>query len=181
MRLSSWWKIEDNVGTSDIILGIGIGVTKNGKASRLSQAVAQKVADLYHQGLAQKVLLVGGFTQANVSEAEAMRRIVAERGIPSKDILLETESKSTLANARLGAELLKQMDIKAVLVVAQEIHARRAIATFKKTLPKHIGLYWSLAHSGYDVVPNQKRLSSEKRFLLWELFWYTYYKIAGWT
>lgn len=177
--LANLWKVKDNIALTDIIIGIGIGVTESGRASKLSYAVAKKAAALYKEKLAPKVLLVGGFTQNNISEAEAIKKIVLEEGIPSKNIVLETQSTSTRANADETAKLLNTMNVRKVLIVAQEIHARRVIATFKEFLPKNIVMYWASAPSQYDTVPNQKRLSSKNRFLTWEIFWYCYFKVKG--
>lgn len=62
----------------------------------------------------------------NISEAEAMRRYLVERGIPESRIIAEDRSTSTRENIRLSAELLRQRGIDRAVIVTNEFHQYRA-------------------------------------------------------
>ena len=179
--LSSLWQIKDNIGRADVIVSFGIGVRKNGEASSLSKAVAMKATELYKQGFAPKILFTGGFSQNGVTEAEAMQKVAIKEGGLAKDIILETDSKNTYINVKNSLKIIKRMKATRILIVAQAIHARRVRATFKKCMPDNYTLYWSSAKSDYDIVPNQKRLRSEDRFLLWEIYRINQFRLNGWA
>ncbi len=62
----------------------------------------------------------------NVSEAEAMRRYLIERGIEESRVILEDKSVSTRENIRFSAELLKERGIDTAVIVTNEFHQYRA-------------------------------------------------------
>lgn len=62
----------------------------------------------------------------NISEAEAMRRYLIERGISESRIIAEDKSTSTRENIRLSAELLKERGIDSAVIVTNEFHQYRA-------------------------------------------------------
>lgn len=62
----------------------------------------------------------------DISEAEAMRRYLAERGIPEERIILEDRSVDTRGNIRYSAELLKERGIDSAVIVTNEFHQYRA-------------------------------------------------------
>jgi uncharacterized SAM-binding protein YcdF (DUF218 family) len=180
-ELAQNWAIEDNLQRADLVVGIGIGVKRDGSAGKLSEAVARKCAVLYKQGLASKVLMVGGFSQNGINEAKAMGAVALNNGVKQVDILYEETSTSTIANARKTFELLRDIDVKSLNLVPQYLHARRVVATFIKQDNSNHQIYWASAPSEYDDIPGKWQLKSESKFLLWEHFWYPLYKLFGWS
>ena len=75
------------------------------------------------------VCIVSGGKGANesVSEAEAMRRYLAERGVPEERIIMEDGSFSTAENFRNSAEILRGLGIESnITVVTSDFHQYRA-------------------------------------------------------
>ncbi len=62
----------------------------------------------------------------DISEAEAMRRYLKERGISENRIVIEDKSTSTRENIRLSAELLKERGIDRAVIVTNDFHQFRA-------------------------------------------------------
>lgn len=63
----------------------------------------------------------------DISEAEAMRRYLSEKGISESRIFTESRSVNTRENMRLSAELLKERGIEnGIVVVTNEFHQYRA-------------------------------------------------------
>lgn len=180
--LSRLWRISDRLGKADAIVAIGIGVKSNGTLSALSLAVTKRAIYLYKKKVASKNIFTGGFTQNGISEAVAMQEVAVKDGVPLKSIILETKSSSTPTNVSETIKILKKFNFKKLVVVAQSIHARRVVALFRQQLPPSYSLFWASVESQYDKkVPNQRRLSSETRFLLWEIMWVSIYKLIGYA
>lgn len=85
-------------------------------------------ARAYHAGKAPLLVLSGG--SSPVSEAEAMRAVLREFGVPDAAMLLEGRSRDTRENARFSAELLRERGIERVLLVTSALHMRRALRHF---------------------------------------------------
>lgn len=62
----------------------------------------------------------------DISEAEAMRRYLVQRGVSEERIILEDRSVDTRGNIRFSAELLKERGIDRVMIVTNEFHQYRA-------------------------------------------------------
>ena len=105
--------------------------------------VAERAAELYHQGLAPKVLLSGGwgnFTKGvfDKPEAELLAEVAVEKGVPRENILTESESTNTGENVVLSRALLSKMGlpVSSVLAVQKPYMERRTYATIRKQWPE---------------------------------------------
>jgi uncharacterized SAM-binding protein YcdF (DUF218 family) len=104
--------------------------------------VAERVAELYHQGLAPLVIMSGGlgnFTQGiwTESEADKFAKIAIEKGVPPEAILIENKSTNTGENILFTQKLLaeKELNPQSFIVVQKPYMERRSYATFKKHWP----------------------------------------------
>lgn len=104
--------------------------------------VAERVAELYHQGLAPLVIMSGGlgnFTQEiwTESEADKFAKIAIEKGVPPEAILIENKSTNTGENILFTQKLLaeKELNPQSFIVVQKPYMERRSYATFKKHWP----------------------------------------------
>ena len=103
--------------------------------------IARRAAQLYHQGLAPKILFTGGLgrnTEGLLPEPEAVRfaKVAMECGVPEKDILLEDKSTNTKENIEFARALLEREGIPTghILGVHQPFMERRIQAA--------MGVYW---------------------------------------
>lgn len=89
---------------------------------RINQAVA-----LYKNHYAPKILMSGGTDKEdNINEAETMKKIATESGVPESDILVEKESTSTYENFSLSQKVIKKAGLNSVIVVTEPYHIARA-------------------------------------------------------
>lgn len=116
---------------ADCIVGFG----------NFNDHIARRAAELYHQGLAPKVLFTGGLgrnTEGLLTEPEAVRfgRTAMDCGVPECDIILETRSTNTKDNICFTRELLSQLGLpqERILGVHQPFMERRITAA--------MGVYW---------------------------------------
>jgi hypothetical protein len=116
---------------ADCIVGFG----------NFNDNIARRAAQLYHQGLAPKVLFTGGLgrnTAGLLPEPEAVRfsRVAMECGVPEGDIILETRSTNTAENILFTKTLLEERELPhgRLLGVHQPFMERRIAAA--------MGVYW---------------------------------------
>lgn len=105
--------------------------------------VAEHAADLFHRGLAPRVVLSGGFGVRKASpwvksEAEMFAEVMVQRGVPESALLLESRSTNTGENVRFTRELLVEqgMAVQSVIAVQKPYMERRTFATIRKQWPE---------------------------------------------
>ncbi len=65
------------------------------------------------------------------TEAQDMKDLLVEYGVPDEAILVEPKSRTTIENAQRTAELLRPKGIKEILLVTSAFHLRRATTLFE--------------------------------------------------
>ena len=116
---------------ADVIVGFG----------NFNDNIARRAAELYHQGLAPKILFTGGLgrnTAGLLPESEAARfaRVAMECGVPEEAIIKEDKSTNTAENILFTRKLLEDRNIphRRILGVHQPFMERRITAA--------MGVYW---------------------------------------
>ena len=94
--------------------------------------IAKRAAELYHQGMAPKVLFTGGLgrnTEGLLPEPEAVRfaKVAMACGVPEEDIILEDKSRNTAENIHFTREKLAALGLphSNILGVHQPFMERR--------------------------------------------------------
>ena len=125
--------------TFDVIVVLGAAVgAGGGPSAALRRRVAEGVRRL-EAGAAPVLLLSGGKGGAKgggwPSEAEVMRDLALAAGVaagaPEGRLVLETESRSTLENARCSARIMRARGWARALVVTDAVHLPRALMAFR--------------------------------------------------
>lgn len=118
-------------GKADVIVGFG----------NFNDNIARRAAQLYHQGLAPKILFTGGLGRNTVgllpeSEAARFARVAMECGVPEVDIIKEDKSTNTAENIIFTKKLLEELQVPYdhILGVHQPFMDRRITAA--------TGVYW---------------------------------------
>lgn len=92
-------------------------------------------ARLYRAGKASVVIVAGGnlpWSPHRQSEAEAIRTLLVQWGVPASAILLDKVSQNTSENVINSSMLINKLDCQIPLLVTSAAHMQRAVATFKK-------------------------------------------------
>jgi uncharacterized SAM-binding protein YcdF (DUF218 family) len=66
-----------------------------------------------------------------VPEAEIMRRMALDSGVPEAALLVEPGSRDTVENARETARLLRSRGARSVVLVSDRVHLPRAALLFR--------------------------------------------------
>lgn len=92
---------------------------------------ADHAARLWAEGRARAILATGGPAGAPLTEAEAMRRRLRERGVPDDAILIEPRARNTYENALFSIPILRGEGFGRALIVSDRYHLPRALMLFR--------------------------------------------------
>src|SRR5204862_6865870 len=96
---------------------------------RLKQAI-----DLYRSGYAPYLVLSSGFVYS-FHEAQVMRTLAIDQGVPSSAIALEERATNSPQNVRFVEDILRDHRWRRILLVSSPYLMRRALTVWWKQAP----------------------------------------------
>lgn len=121
----SFLYMKDPLKPADIILVLSGG----NESERTDHAVA-----LYKGGYAPRVLFSGSVRMSGGDNAEYLKNLAVQKGLPESAVLIEDQATSTYENLLHSREILLKMRAKRVLLVTSPLHQRRAYLVARKVL-----------------------------------------------
>lgn len=112
-----------------IVLGAHVKGTVLTKAPL--ERVRKALEYLEHNSETKAILSGGQGDGENITEAEAMKRYLAEHGIAEERLILEDRSTSTAENIRFSLKLIESKDMK-IGIVTNHYHVFRGVAIARK-------------------------------------------------
>lgn len=148
-----------------VVLGNRPPVDAEGKVRPELRRRIEAGVQLFEAGLAPRIVMTGGPAPSGHIEAEVMRDLAIELGVPRDAILVEGRSRDTIENAGFTLRLLCGNDpncVPSVIVVSTRYHLARA-----KRLFECAGARVQIAASALpEDEPNYaKRLGFSERFV----------------
>jgi uncharacterized SAM-binding protein YcdF (DUF218 family)/glycosyltransferase involved in cell wall biosynthesis len=119
---------------SDAIVVFAGGVGESGKAGGGAQERLKQAIDLYKAGYAPDLVLSSGFVYS-YREAEVMRALAIDQGVPASHIFLEQRATNTHENVTFVDAMLAEHHWKSILLVSSPYHMRRALLVWRKVAP----------------------------------------------
>lgn len=114
----------------DAIVVAGAGVLPGGRPSRPLRGRVARAAELYHRGVAPRVVLTGGVGKHPPAESVVAAALARAFGVPEAALVREERSTTTEENADEAARLLGR-DARIVLVT-DRFHVFRATRMFRR-------------------------------------------------
>ena len=113
----------------DAILVHGCALIHGDQVSRILEARLDTAIHLYRYGAEKARIVVSGGRgdDESISEAEAMRGYLREKGIPEKRIIPEDRSHSTQENLLMSMEMLPGVDRSRIALVTSDYHLFRCL------------------------------------------------------
>ena len=135
-----WWvasplRVSAPPQSADVIVVFAGGVGESGKAGGGFQERVTQAIDLYRAGYASRLLLSSGYV-FTLREAEVMKAVAVDNGVPAEAILLEERAKNTFENVTHSGQIVREQGWRRILLVSSPYHMRRAVATWHKLLPE---------------------------------------------
>lgn len=94
-----------------------------------------KAAQLYRAGKGKVLIVAGGnlpWAPSDQPEAQVIRTLLLEWGVPATAIVLDKASRNTWENAVNSGALLEKLGCEAPLLVTSAAHMTRSVAAFKR-------------------------------------------------
>ena len=164
---------KDNRQLADAVVVLGTKVLDDGRPNTCLEARVLHGVGLYRQGYGKKMILTGGEdAESGLVEAEEMKRIAGEHGVPDEMIILEPYSTSTYENLVNTKHLLETTGISSVVIVTEAFHSPRA------------GMVAKALEINYSVSPTRESLCWDQGkfmsgYFLREPLAVMWYKIMG--
>jgi uncharacterized SAM-binding protein YcdF (DUF218 family) len=86
---------------------------------------------LYRAGWAPRLIFSGAAWDGSSSNAETMRDMAIEAGVPSSAILVDPEGEDTYGNAIGTRDLMVARNLHSAILVTSPYHLQRAVLTFR--------------------------------------------------
>lgn len=139
--------------SADVIVAVSGGDT----SSRANKAI-----QLYKEGWGKKLLFSGASADPkSISNAEAMRRIAVQAGVPNEDIYMDEISRNTTENAKNSVDILNKLQAKTAILVSSQYHVERVKLNFRlasedisyrtAVAPDGVWNLWFLRPSGWFI------------------------------
>lgn len=120
---------------TDMILVLG-AAQYDGRPSPVLEARLQHALTLYQQGVAPRIVTVGGSAQGDqFSEAESGDRWLTEHGVPNRDVLPVDEGRDTLGSFEAVGTVAQQRGWTSAVIVSDPWHSLRS-----RTMARDVGL-----------------------------------------
>ena len=123
-----WVGDRDQAAPADAIIVLGVAAY-DAKPSPVFEERIRHGLELYRQGYAPKLIFTGGFggTGARFSESQVARRYALKQGIPARDILIESRSRTTRQNLVEAKRLMEARGMRRAILVSDPLHMARAL------------------------------------------------------
>jgi len=134
------WQYGDEITAepSDVIIVLGSGLRRDGRAGDALWRRSLWGAEIYKQGYADAIICTGGIGGGQSrSEAAVCRLILIEEGVPPEAIFIEEKSRSTEQNAIYAQEIMIEKGWTTSIVVTDSFHMRRTSWIFERQAVAH--------------------------------------------
>ena len=182
---------DDNIITSVVYDGIKDDMKNNkwcivfGNSSQINER-AKATFEKYKEKRFEKIVLCGGSSNMNNKESEAnkIRKILIEKGIPDNCIYMDEKSQNTFENIDNAMEIILQneKEINSLSIITSEYHLKRCFLSFLKKYP-NIFITTIPAYDGYSDKLNWFKDSNEwnrgRCMVIWERNMLTKYAKDG--
>lgn len=155
-------EVDEEIGAI-VVLSAGVRVRQPGEPYSYGDDSTYKRCQhalwLYQSWRELPILVTGGSGSEPLPEgsvARVMANFLEANGVASGDLWLEEKASSTYENALFSAEILREHDVKKVIVVTQAFHMRRAELCF--------------LNQGIEVVPAPCDFRTCETKVQWQFF-----------
>lgn len=122
-----WVGERDQVAKVDAIVVLG-AAAYDARPSPVLEERLRHALDLHRRGYADILIFTGGYGRgARFSESQVARRYALKQGVPEDAMLLEAVSRTTYENLAQTRVLMREHNLRKVIVVSDPLHMARAL------------------------------------------------------
>jgi vancomycin permeability regulator SanA len=117
---------------ADVAVVFGAQVHPGGRASSTLTWRVDTACDLYRQGLVERLVMSGAVGDSGYDEAEIMREMAIERGVPATAIVVDSGGVNTEATVADTVRLFRDLGVARVLAVSNAYHLPRIKLAYRR-------------------------------------------------
>ena len=171
-------RLVDAPSQADAIVVFAGGGGESATAGGGYQERVGRAVDLYRAGYAPRLILSSGFVYV-FREAEVMRALAIDLGVPADSIILEQRGGNTYEMVLFARDIARRYSSGRVLLVSSPYHMRRALMTWHKQAPDIEVVATPVLASQYYA--HESGASIEQfRGIAWEYAAIAWYWWEGW-
>lgn len=121
-----------SVPRSDCLVVLGAAVWPGGRPSIALRDRLARAAELYREGVADKIIVSGGVGRHPPAEAVVSKQFLVAAGVAEGDIIMEAASTSTAEQAVMIKEICDREGFRSIALVTSFYHERRAAQLFAR-------------------------------------------------
>jgi len=121
-----WDGLHDEIAHADLGVVLGNTVYPDGTPSPRLVARLDRAVELFKQDVFPRILVSGAIGKEGRDEALVMRDYLLQNGVPSPQVLVDSEGRTTFATAANTRRLMDQRGFRSALVISQYLHVPRA-------------------------------------------------------
>ena len=149
---------------------LGGGIDKDGKLWPDSRGRVDKALTRYLNQTDDKVIVSGacGYREGYIpvcSEADAMAEVLKNNGVSESDVLKESKSLNTFANAYYVKKILEKNNWKEISLITSDYHIARAVYIFGEYLGRDYSMKPCSYVSELPLLEYNKMVSDDKKKL----------------
>jgi uncharacterized SAM-binding protein YcdF (DUF218 family) len=155
--------------SADVAIVLGAAVWNRRPTPVFAERINHALT-LYRSGTVKALIFTGGLgSRDSLTESQAAREYALARGVPERDIYIETTSRTTLDNLREAQQIMARQNLRRALVVSDPLHMKRAMA-----MARDLGL-----NAGPAPTPTTRYRTwfSQVPFLMREGYFYLIYLV----
>lgn len=123
---------------ADVAVVLGSKVHRDGTPSSGLQRRLERARDLYREGAVKAIFVSGGRGSEGFEEADVMRNILIQNGVPAGSILVDRAGNNTRLTAIHTRETMQARGWQSAVVISQYYHVPRAKLALRQQGVPHV-------------------------------------------
>ena len=179
-----WWiaeplRVAEPPRQADAVVVFAAGVGESGQARGGFQERVTQAIDLYKGGHARHLVFSSGYV-FTLREAELMKAVAVNNGVPADAIVLEETARNTYDMVMLSGQIMRDHGWHSALLVSSPYHMRRATSTWQKLLPDVSVVPTPVPQSQFYLREGRGASLEQIKGILWEYLALADYWRRGW-
>lgn len=161
----------DQATKADCIIVLGSAIEDDRPSPVFEQRIQHGI-QLYQNGFAPTIIFTGGIgDRERYSESSVARKYAIEKGIPTSQIFIEEQSRTTQQNLTEAHTIMQQQHFKSAILVSDPLHMKRSLM-----MAQDLGI---TAFSSPTPTSMYRSWKPQSEFLFRELYFWHHYRITG--
>lgn len=157
----------DEITDIDCIIILGAAVREDGSLSTVLEERVSIGAELYKNGVAQKILVSGDHSKVDYNEVGAMKEYMVEMGISADVIFTDHAGFDTYDTMYRARDVFQA---KKVIIVTQEFHISRAVFIARSLGLDAYGVRSDEGHRYFNLITEARECVARTKYVFDAIF-----------